>query len=321
MKRVAIVAALCLLAFVCVLCGCSGPSGPGAPGMATTAKKPEPPPPDPPPSTSSKIAFQRYMGTKGRERGTWQIFSINTDGTGEQKLTSGTSINQKPSWGPDGRIAFTSNRDGQRRLYTMDSDGSNQEALTSPPAGNPGDNAPDVCPCDAGKVAFVRNREGTASYSDIWIVADGTETQLTTGPLRDEWPSFSPNGTFVVFNRKDTEGEAGQLCVVHAAGGTPWVLVEGTYPEWSPDGSSIVYYSQADAWTIAVNETTGEATGAPVPVTDDDTAVREYGPTWAPLGDFIAYWTGSYEIAIRELGAGATALTEGEFPDWSPDVF
>ena len=329
MKRVGqVLAALCVLALVVTLCGCGGSGEVGGLASDGVAKKPAPPPPPPPTSTPSKIAFDRYMGSRGSLRGTWQVFTVNTDGTGEQRLTS-TDINTRPSWAPDGRLAFTSNRDGQRRIYTMNSDGSGQTAITSPPSGNPGDDAPDWCLGDAGKIVFVRNRNGTAQYSDLWMVEGGTETQLTDSPLRDSWPSFSPDGQFVLLNRIDTEGVTGQLCVVPVAGGGALPLqwgataVQGTYPDWSPDGTSIVYYYYAEIWRLPVNPETGEATGPPEQLTSDGTAPYQYHPTWSPLQDYVAYWTNpGGRVVTRELATGVvTDLASGEYPDWSPAVF
>lgn len=84
--------------------------------------------------------------THGKEKGTWQIFSINTDGTGEQQLTSARYSNANPSWAPDGRLAFTSNRTGRYLIYVMDNDGSGQTVVTSPPEGLPGDAEPGLLP-------------------------------------------------------------------------------------------------------------------------------------------------------------------------------
>ena len=53
---------------------------------------------------------------------------MNADGSGQQRLTTQGA---KPDWSPDGRtIAFTSERDGNGEIYTMNADGSQQRNLT-----------------------------------------------------------------------------------------------------------------------------------------------------------------------------------------------
>ena len=43
--------------------------------------------------------------------------------------------NLDPSWSPDGKtIAFTSNRNGELEIYSMNANGSNQKRLTTDPA-------------------------------------------------------------------------------------------------------------------------------------------------------------------------------------------
>jgi TolB protein len=70
-----------------------------------------------------KIAFMcRLAGN--------QICLINPDGSGLQQLTS-LGSNEDPAWSPDGRhIAFTSTRMGQRDIFVMHADGTEQTRLT-----------------------------------------------------------------------------------------------------------------------------------------------------------------------------------------------
>jgi len=324
MRRAAqIVVVLSVLAFAVVMAGCGG--GTGAPDGATidTAKKPPPAPP--PPSTPCKIAFERMV------KGDWQVFTINTDGTGEQQLTSGRKqgSNSSPSWSGDGRLCFASDRDGDTRLYVMDSDGSGQEAVSNPPSGC-GDNMPSWCLNDPGTIVFSRHRAGTTLEWDICVLDldSGAVEQRTTSPSYDDFPSCSRDGDLAVFTRKNDVENRKELYVASLSGaqqvtaltweGEPII---GAYPEWSPGGDAIAFYYYADAWQVPVDPATGEALGPPQRLTTDFDAVREYYPTWSPTQDWIAYSTGSRVVAV-ELQTGNTIdLADGDNPDWSPAVF
>jgi TolB protein len=71
-----------------------------------------------------RIAYARLLG------GSFQIFSINTDGSGDTQLTTAGS-NENPAWSPDGRfITFSSKRGGVEAIYIMRADGSGQTRVS-----------------------------------------------------------------------------------------------------------------------------------------------------------------------------------------------
>ncbi len=306
---------LWVLALAALLCGCGGsgvPVGSAGPGDGAAVKPPPPPPPD----TESKIAFQRYL-VKGTVRNTNQIFTINTDSTGLRQVTASYS-NAWPSWGPDGRICFVSYREGTDYICVVNKDGTGFAALTSPPGG-PGDDTPDWCPSTPSKIVFTR-RLVDYNSGDLYTQPVGGEaTQLTDAAIRetDTYPSWSPDGAFVVFTRLRTSG--GQLYVAQVSNGEVWPLaydgtdMMGYYPDWSPDGMSIVY-TAAGIRRIPMNKTTGQASGPAELVYYD--ANLSYHPTFSPAGDALVYGTG--QIRIFDLATqGVTDLTQGDYPDWS----
>ena len=92
-----------------------------------------------------------------------------------------------PRVAPGGRaIAFTSYRDGNAEIYTMDTNGGAVRRLTSNAAE---DEAP-TWNANGSQIAFASNRDG--DY-DIFIMnADGSgQAPLTGGSADDRWPSWA----------------------------------------------------------------------------------------------------------------------------------
>lgn len=59
------------------------------------------------------------------------ICVVNVDGTGKTRLTDAAAADLWPRWTRDGRIVFTSLRDGNEEVYIMNADGTGQTSLTN----------------------------------------------------------------------------------------------------------------------------------------------------------------------------------------------
>jgi Tol biopolymer transport system component len=117
----------------------------------------------------------------------------------------------------NGKIAFTSTRDGDYEIYTMEPDGSNQTRLTN----NSGyDISPKWSP-DGTKIAFLRANVFQLGY-DIYVMnADGSnQTRLTNNLVVVEPPDWSPDGTRIVFHFQSGVGNSftNEISVVNADG-------------------------------------------------------------------------------------------------------
>jgi TolB protein len=162
------------------------------------------------------------------------------------------------------------------------------------------------------------------SNSDIYVVAanGGAPQRLTASPAVDTDPSFSPDGSKIVFE-SDRSGSQ-QLYVMNADGtGERRISFGGGWyasPEWSPDGQWIAFTRRgADGRRIGVIQADG--TGERVLTNGPG----DEGPSWAASSREILFQranaagrSGLYRIALD--GSEPRQMTipqDGSDPDWS----
>ena len=173
--------------------------------------------------------------------GSWDIWMMNADGTGQKQLTVGTRLNYGPSVSQDGRyIVFVSNRAGNAfNIWRMDADGGNPLRLTS----GRGENFPHVTP-DGRWVIYASI--GGGQESAVWKVPiDGGEPLRLTSRSAS-WPFVSPDGKSFVCTYGEGPFSASHLAVVPIEGGEPVRLYElaPTFrfnTVWLPDNRGIAY--------------------------------------------------------------------------------
>ncbi len=148
-----------------------------------------------------------------------------------------------PTWSPDGSlIAFASDRDGSRSLYTMKADGSD---LVRVDTGIAAVSQPTWAP-DSTRLAFTCNFEPqNVSPSEICVInVDGSGfARLSEG--RD--PDWSPDGTRIVFTTERYGGS--ELAFMNADGIDVTRVVPGWQAygaRWAPDGTEIAFVSILD---------------------------------------------------------------------------
>jgi Tol biopolymer transport system component len=171
--------------------------------------------------------------------GNSEIYVMNSDGSGQRRLTRNPADDEAPAWSPDGRkIAFMSYRDGSYEIYVMNADGSGQRRLTR---GSDADEDPAWSP-DGRLITFVRSLPD--ANDEIYVMnADGSgQHRLTRGLAQDKSPAWSPDGRRIAFDRDNA------LYVMNADGGGLRRLTRsgGSDPTWSPDGRRIAFDSSRD---------------------------------------------------------------------------
>jgi Tol biopolymer transport system component/DNA-binding winged helix-turn-helix (wHTH) protein len=198
--------------------------------------------------------------------GSWDIWVMNADGTGQRQLTVGARSNYGPSVSSDGRhIVFVSNRAGGAfNIWRMDADGSNPVRLTT----GRGENFPHVTP-DGRSVVYAS--VGGGQEAAVWKVPiDGGEpVRLTTRPA--SWPFVSPDGKSFVCTYGEGPFAANKLAVIPIGGGEPTRLydIAPTFRAntvWLPDNRGIAFLdTRTGATNVFMQPLAG---GKPVQLTD-----------------------------------------------------
>src|SRR3954447_415650 len=186
--------------------------------------------------------------------GVSDLFEMNADGTGSERLTDDPASDWAAVWAPDGSaILFNSDRGGTFHIHRLDLA---TKAITAVTAGESNDYEPAISP-DGMRLAFTSDRRGTDHY-DVWVAGiDGSApTRFTTGASEEVGDSYmatwSSDGSKLVFTSNRSRDF--EVYVQPVAGGeavnvsqSPGSSDGWARADWSPDGATIVYPSQDNA--------------------------------------------------------------------------
>ncbi len=256
----------------------------------------------------TKIAF---VTTRG---GDSEIYVMNADGTDPKNLTNHPDSDYFPAWSPDGaKIAFMTDREesGTARLdvtpqpaisisfnveiFVMNADGTGQTNLTDHEAW---DGYPSWSP-DGARIVFETDRDRTDMMimgiliedlgREIYAMdADGADpNRLSSNPADDQYPSWSPDGSKIVFQAY-RDGNA-EIYVMNTDGTGQARLTNhiatDSMPTWSPEGDWIAFHSRRDGnYEISKMTDTGGA------VTRLTTSSEfDWGASWSLDGSRIVF--------------------------------
>jgi Tol biopolymer transport system component len=200
----------------------------------------------------------------------YDIFRARPDGSGLQRLTSTPGYDAEATIGPDGRIVFTSVRDGDMEIYSMSGDGSDVRRLTN----RPGPDGGPFFSADGRQIVF-RGREikpgpelddyRSLLKEELWrpttleifvMSADGSNLrQVSRLGGANFAPFFHPDGRRIIFasNHHDPKGRDFDIYMINVDGtGLERVTNNDTFdgfPMFSPDGRKLVFASNRSAKT------------------------------------------------------------------------
>lgn len=198
---------------------------------------------------------------------TYDIFRADADGSNLVRLTDTPGYDAEATVGPDGRIVFTSLRDGDMEIYSMNPDGSDVKRLTN----RIGPDGGAFFSADGSQIVF-RSKEippgperdeyqallkdGLWRPTDLEIFvmnADGSNIRQVTDLNGSSFaPFFHPDGRRIIFssNHHDPSGRNFDLYLINVDGtGLERVTYNDTFdgfPMFSPDGKKLVFASNRD---------------------------------------------------------------------------
>jgi dipeptidyl aminopeptidase/acylaminoacyl peptidase len=249
--------------------------------------------------------------------GNFEIYTMDTDGGGQIRLTENPGEDYEPAWSPDGkRLAFVSTRDGNAEVYVMSADGSGQTRLTNNAGG---DLRPAWSP-DGSHIAFVTDRGGN---DEIFLMTpDGAnQTNLTLNPADDSSFSYSPDGATIVFSSKREDSQF-DIFRMNADGSAVIRLTSSDGDDIDPSAGpqQIFFLSNRDENDeIYVMDALGQNQTRLTTNSDFDE-----NPAQTGNGARIAFASsreGNFEIyAFNADGGGITRLTTNNATDIEPAV-
>jgi len=258
------------------------------------------------------------------------------------KVGDSTSVPNFPSTAPNGCVCVTPESPARSRQRSGVSASLERGQLPSSAA--------------TQQIAFARVSDSPEARFQIFTMnLDGTNLRRVTHDDTSDYrqPSWSPDRKRLVFTRTaardpvlegaDPGGRGtarfGEIFVANADGSDMRKIADGGSPEWSPDGSLIVYHGDdpnpppgtvpgPSIWTMKPDGTNAKM------LTDSGTNGTD--ATWSPDGNYIAFGSlmrqsqfpnvpngAVNEFRMRADGTDIRQLTADPvlacFGDWSPD--
>lgn len=277
------------------------------------------------------IPVTRILVFTSNQSGNYELYKINSDGTGLTNLTQNPADDLAfwdTPWSPDGsHIAFVSTRVSPTQIYVMNPDGSGQAQVTSSttdftryPAWSP----------DGQKLAFTDCAPSAPVCAIETINLNGTNDQILVSGQDPRWSVLNriafeiPQEGIIGILNPDGTGRV-TIDVAPATG------ANNRAPRWSPDGKKLVFVwfdpetSQARFYTVGQDG-------------KNLTKILDFGAVsvlpgalaWSPDGKQLAFSSidgGLYIVnadgtGLQNVTPGTIKTTGGTgdvWPRWSPD--
>lgn len=198
----------------------------------------------------------------------FEIFTANVDGRDLKRLTFTKDYNAEATVSRDGKIVFTSLREGDLDIYVMNKDGSGVKRLTH----QEGYDGGPFFSADGKRIVYrahhprssndlkeyqeaLNKRQVVGGTLELFVMkSDGSDQrQITDNGASNFCPFFHPNGIQIIFssNLHQPEGREFNLYLINMDGtGLERITFHpgfDSFPMFSPDGKKLVFVSNRNA--------------------------------------------------------------------------
>lgn len=256
-----------------------------------------------------------------------------------------------------GLIIFSSRRDGESNIFTIQPDGNNLQQVTDgfrnySPSWSPNRNyiaytsdrngeeeiyvldldtnqelplvsgsSPTWSP-DGTQIAFVSSVTGVREVYIIHVNGDNLTRITYNSPNWSVAPKWSPDGSQILFHIVyPNSTKPMQIATIGVDGQNQSILIDGSSPSWSPDGTQIAFVAKVKEHNeIFVMDT---ETLSSYQVTFDAPSDATW-PSWSSDGEYIAYISYIYNFCCSKIftininGGSPRQITFGEYNDEFP---
>lgn len=257
-----------------------------------------------------------------QEKGVFNIYMVNGDGTNLQQLTNDKGNDILPRWLPDATsFVFESNRDNIPKTYLFSFKDSLYNRI------NPS-NIPERSPCISidKEIVFASHRDDVLQIFRMDINGNNLQ-KITNTSYNDAYPIWSPDALSLTFHTFRHDNQA-DIYVTDRSGNNPIRVTKDPgldfTPSWSSDGKNLVFVSNRTGnFDIFITSADGE--GEPKNLTNTPD-INEMMPSWSPDGKYIAYVVAegtksSIHVMTSEGGIStqvSPSTMVASMPNWRP---
>jgi Tol biopolymer transport system component/tRNA A-37 threonylcarbamoyl transferase component Bud32 len=235
------------------------------------------------PSELTPAGQLAFASDRDSQDGKFDIYIMDGYGTGLRNVTRNPASDVEPAWSSDGaRVAFVSDRTGDRDIFVMNADGTGLRNLTH----TPGSDEFDPSWSSVGRIAFARDSDQNGRTDAISLMNDdGSGLRDLAGGVDDAAkPRWSSDGSQIAFS------SGGDIWVMNNDGTgresiTDRLQFPATDPTWEPDGTRVAFAGKVNGnYDIFVMNIRGEGLRNLTNSPED-----ERDPAWRPAGIALAF--------------------------------